>query len=202
MPACSRFNNWILNLHLYGGLLSCCYLILFGISSLSFNHSWLVPQFKGTMEKREVALVVPDISDDLQLAETMRDRLGLIGWPLPWNMERDHSGNLHFELSRPGMSYQIYLNASAGLARIEAQRTGPAPILHFLHGSTEGIPGSKFMTAWGIYTEITTWFTLFALCSGIWLWIKHGKTGGELFFGLLGSSVVSIAMLLYLYFQG
>lgn len=30
--------KWILRLHLYGGLLCSSYLVLFGVSSLLFNH--------------------------------------------------------------------------------------------------------------------------------------------------------------------
>jgi hypothetical protein len=198
----SKLRGWILNIHLYGGLLSCWYLLLFGISSLGFNHPGLVSESKGAVLRRQVSMEVPQIDDDLKLAEFARDRLGLIGWPLPWNMERDSTGNLRFEMSRPGKSYQIYLDRAAGVARIEAQSTGYRSILHFLHGSTEGIPGSNYMTFWSLYTEFTTWFVLFALFSGIWLWAKRDQGGKTVLAALLISVAVSLAFMAYLTYQG
>jgi hypothetical protein len=194
--------KWILNLHLYGGLATCWYLLLYGLSSLCFNHPWLVPESRGPVVRWDRSIDLPPLEDDLQLAEAARDRLGLIGWPLPWNLERDTLGNLRFELSRPGKSYQIWVDPARRTARVEAQNTGLRSILHFLHGSTGGIPGSRYLGVWGVYTEITTWFTLFAIFSGVWLWAKQSRRRPILLSVTAISLLGSLSLMAYIYFRG
>ena len=36
--------KWLLNIHLYGGLLCSSYLLLYGVSSLYFNHEFTSSQ--------------------------------------------------------------------------------------------------------------------------------------------------------------
>ncbi len=70
-----RGRRWLLNLHLYGGLVTCWYLVIFGVSSLHFNHRGLLPEARGARVRWERALEVPEVADNLKLAEAVRDRL-------------------------------------------------------------------------------------------------------------------------------
>ena len=70
--------KWILRIHLYGGLLCSSYLILFGISSLLFNHE---PKFAKPREQKvtwERAVSPGKCADNA--ARAVRDELGLNGW--------------------------------------------------------------------------------------------------------------------------
>ncbi|MCI0541233.1 MAG: hypothetical protein L0Z50_39025 [Verrucomicrobiales bacterium] len=98
---------WLLNIHLYGGLVSCWYLLIYGVTPLDFNHPWLHPEARGEPVKWERAITVPNLPDNVKLGEAIRYQLDLIGWVIPWNMRRDGAGNLQFELSRPGKNYTI-----------------------------------------------------------------------------------------------
>jgi hypothetical protein len=95
---------WMLKLHLYGGLLCSSHLILFGLSSLYFNHG----SFFGSGEPEPVtwsyAVTVPALDGEMPIAEQFRDNLGLFSWPLPWVIYRDNQQDLHFDLANPILS--------------------------------------------------------------------------------------------------
>src|SRR4051812_23880286 len=101
--------KWMLNLHLYGGLLCAPYLIIFGFSSLHFNHhfGFVAPDSKTVPRVWEAPVNVEFSTSNDQLAESIRNSLGLMGWTLPWTMQRDGEGDLHFDVERPGKSYTI-----------------------------------------------------------------------------------------------
>jgi hypothetical protein len=197
-----RGRRWLLNLHLYGGLVTCWYLVIFGVSSLHFNHRGLIPESRGARVRWERALELPEEADNLKLAEAVRDRLGLFGWPLPWNLKREGNGNLRFEMARPGKQYWIEVDRAAGRVRVEEERRGLASVLHFLHGSTEGVPGAPGLRAWGIYTEITTGLVLFFAGSGVYLWWRRAaarRLAGAI---LVTSLAVSLALMAWVYLRG
>lgn len=197
-----RIRRWVLNLHLYGGLAAFWYLLVYGVSSLSFNHPWLLPAGGGEPVRWESPFSFPDISGDLELARAARDELGLMGWPLPWAMRRDGNGDLRFEMSRPGKKYQIHLDKAAGVARVEAESTGLGSVFHILHGSTEGVPNAGFFAPWGVYTEFTTWYVLFAAASGVYLWASRAREKRLALGVLLGSLGLSGLLMGYVYFAG
>jgi len=202
VPGTGRFRRWLLNLHLYGGLIACWYFLLYGVTSLSFNHPGLLPKTEGPKRLWTAPLVVPAESDDLKLAEAVRDRLGLSGWPLPWDMRRDAQGELHFAMSRPGKDYRIHVDASDGIARVEEHRTGLRSILGFLHGSTEGVPNAPWTQVWSVYTEFTTWFLFFAVGSGLWLWVRRPARHRAAGWLLGGGAAASLAFMAWVFWMG
>ncbi len=198
----ARARRWLLNIHLYGGLICFWYLLIYGVTSLDFNHPWLFPEVKSEKVKWERALNIPDLADNVKLGETIRDQLDLIGWVIPWNMRRDGAGNLQFELSRPGKNYVIATDRAAGIVRVEEQHTGLRSALLSLHGNTGDVPGSRFLGAWGIYTEITTWLVMFFADSGIYLWVRRERARRFALAVLIVSLAVSVGLMAYLYFIG
>ncbi|MCI0541003.1 MAG: PepSY-associated TM helix domain-containing protein [Verrucomicrobiales bacterium] len=197
-----RVRRWLLNIHLYGGLVCCWYLLIYGVTSLDFNHPGFLPEARGEKVKWERALNIPDLADNVKLGEAIRDELDLVGWVIPWNMRRDGAGDLQFELSRPGKNYVIATDRAAGKVRVEEQHTGLRSALHSLHGNTEGVPGSRFMHAWNLYTEVTNWLVLFFAGSGIYLWVRRERARRLALGVLLGSLAVSVGLMAYLYFIG
>jgi hypothetical protein len=192
----------LLNLHLYGGLVTCWYLLVYGVSSLTFNHPWLIPDAKGAKRTWEKPLALPDEPDDLKLAERVRDELGLIGWTPPWEMRRDAEKELHFENTHPGRKYRLHVDRSAGLVRVEEQPQGLRPVVLALHGLSEPVPNAGYLQGWSFYTEATTVFVLFAVGSGIWLWAWRSQEKRMAFAILIGSAAASLGFMAWVHFVG
>jgi hypothetical protein len=186
-----RLRSLILNIHIYAGLLCAPYLIIFGISSLNFNHhfvepgdastTWSVPlRLDPSIEKREVGLAV-------------RDSLDLMGWGPWWEVERD-SLRTYAEVVRPGKRYNVTI--SDGVATIEEIRHGPLQVMMSLHALTN-LPRSPFVSTWEIFTEICTWVVLFSAGSGVYLMAikKQERRVGWII--LATSGLLSITLFVY-----
>jgi hypothetical protein len=122
----------LLKLHLYAGLLCSSYLILFGVSSLNFNHRFGSPASL-KVERQRALGALPALGDDQRLAEALRDSLGLVGWTLPWETRRaetEDSLYFHFAVSRPGKDYQVRVQSPRDLGALAEEslpRQAPAP---------------------------------------------------------------------------
>jgi hypothetical protein len=191
----------LLNLHLYGGLITCWYLILFGVTSLGFNHPGLIPDHKPATDAFEGTLSADLTGRDITQVEQARDQLGLTGWPLPWAMHRDDQDRLHFAMSRPGKEYQITVNEETKDVAVTSKTTGLWSIIRTLHGLS-GVPNSTLMTSWFIYTEITTWIVLFSVVTGVYLWFKRQSRRRTALTVLLTSTGAFIFLMAYVYWVG
>lgn len=191
--------SFLLKVHIYAGLLCSSYLLLFGISSLNYNHNFGKPRNEKVAWERSLKLA--DMDNDTALSESVRDALGLVGWALPWETRRDKDGNLRFGLSRPGKHYTIKVIFAEQRVRVEETRRGFWPVVDSLHGKM-GVPASRFMSLWGVYTELCTWVVLFSAASGLYLWTRRQK---ERFIGwiLLGcGSGTSLLVMVYVWWRG
>jgi hypothetical protein len=166
--------KWLLNLHLYGGLLCAPYLIIFGFSSLHFNHHFGFVEAKPNARSWEAPLNVEPLPDNEATATSVRDSLSLMGWTIPWKMKRDAAGDLQFDLERPGKSYTIRTLAGEHKVRVEERRKGFWQVFNSLHALGK-LPNSRFVLFWGWYTEVCTWFVVFAAASGLYLWIDSRR---------------------------
>ena len=141
--------------------------MIFGISSLNFNHNFGKPGNEKVVWERSLKIV--DTADNEALSEDVRDALGLIGWPLPWETGRDDRGNLRFGLQRPGKHYTIHVHLDENRVVVEETRTGFWAVINALHAHM-GLPSSGFMNLWAAYTELCTWVVLFSAASGVYFW--------------------------------
>jgi hypothetical protein len=191
----------ILKIHMYGGLLCSSYLILFGLSSLNYNHRFAFTEPGAEKVFYERTVLVPDIQDNKVLSAAIRDSLGLMGYPLPWETRRDTSGALHFGLARPGKKYTLHAFPAQNLVKVEENRRGYWEVVRQLHGLT-GLPSSRFMGLWGVYTETCTWVVLFSAASGVYLWTarrSERRVGWALVGGAVGGSLL---LMLYVLLWG
>ena len=165
--------RWLLWIHLYGGLACSAYLIIFGLSSLEFNHHFAFaqpPVSPDTVHWERSVASVPAGNKD-KAAEALRDQLGLMWGPLPWETRRDPDGSLSFSMDRPGKHYRVDAHAADGRVKVEEQRTGFWSVVMSLHAPT-GLPNSRLIPWWGVYTEFCTAVVIFSAASGIYLWWK------------------------------
>lgn len=193
--------KWILWLHIHGMLLCTSYLLLFGVSSLLYNHP-----FEWTRPKPEIvrwqrpAKVEPE-ADKIQAAEGVTRELGLFGWVLPWQTKRDADGTLRYGLSRPGKEYTIEVPGAGGPVRVEERRTGIWQVLRQLHGLM-GVRGSTFMVAWAQYTRLCTIVVIFAAISGVYLFATRKSERAIAWVTLGAAAVVTVFMMAYVTISG
>jgi len=189
----------LLKIHIYAGLLCSSYLLVFAISSLNYNHNFGKSRNEKVAWERSLKLV--DMADEMALSESVRDALGLIGWPSSWETRRDERGNFHFGMSRPGKHYAIQVLFAENRVKVEETRRGFWPVIDLLHPAM-GVPGSRFMSLWGAYKELCTWVVLFSAASGVYLWTRRQK---ERYIGwiLLGcASGSSLLFMVYVWWRG
>ena len=190
--------KWVLRLHLYLGLLCCGYLVVFGLSSLNFNHPYEFTKPSTNRVTWERAVALPPVSaNDENESEAVRDALGLTGWPLPWETHRDAgTGDLHFGLARPGKHYTVHVLRESGRVKVEEQGKGYWTVLREIHGNY-GVPRSNLMTVWGWYTEVCTLFVLFAAGSGVYLFAARKRERRVGFAVLAVATVLSVSFMVY-----
>ena len=193
--------NWILRIHLYLGLLCSSYLIVFGLSSLNFNHPFDFTKPRTEKVKWERSVELPPPGENGAESEAVRDTLELIGWTIPWETWRDPNGDLHFGLARPGKHYAIHVVRAQSLVRVEEQRKGYWTVLREMHGN-KGVPRSGLMTVWGWYTELCTFVVLFAAGSGVYLFATRKKDRRAAWAVLGTATVLSLAFMLYVRYGG
>jgi hypothetical protein len=134
-------------------------------------------------------------------ARQVQHALGLIGWVLPWATERDARGDLRFELSRPGKRYRIHVDGGARVAHVEEHREGLGAVIRALHGLRE-VPGSRFLRLWGVFTEVTTLVVLFSAVTGVYLWLTRRTELRAGWLTLAAATVLSLALVLYVWLRG
>jgi hypothetical protein len=190
----------ILKIHMYAGLLCSSYLLIFGVTSLNYNHKFGKPGNEKVRWERSLKLV--DMENTVVLSEAIRDTLGLIGQPLPWETHRDDRGNLRFGLERPGKHYTIHVLFDENQIRVEETRKGFWAIVNSLHAFGPPPSSPSFLGLWDTYTELCTWVVLFSAASGVYFWTRRPT---ERFLGwiLLGcASGTSLVFMVYVWLRG
>lgn len=196
-PAASRrfrgVRRWLLELHLYLGLVCAPYFALLGLSGLAYNHAgatsqpWSVREWSAEITGAESAA-----PGDHAEAERIKRSLGLLGYVPKWTLKQSGEGALRFKVARPGRSYAITLEPDGRRARVIETRTGPFGLLRSIHGPVriEGAP--IWSTAWRLYTDLSMGALVFAVASGgllMWPRRKERRAGALAF--VLGSAVLA-----------
>jgi hypothetical protein len=208
----------LLNLHIYSGLLCFGYLIVFGVSSLNFNHALAFTRARSepVTWERQIAIddlprLTPQMTGEQRVAakaeanHAVRRALGLFGHQRPWREswwdERD-ANHYHASLVRPGVEYEVDVHLDRKLAIVRETRTGAWEVAARLHGFHGNMPGSPLVGTWGWYTEFCTFAVLFAGASGVYLWTARRSERRAGVVLLAGAAAFSVALMLYLTLHG
>ena len=84
----------LIKLHLHTGLFIAFYVLAFGFSSIVMNHKLEFDKTEVTRIWETKVSAEPEVPD-LELAESIKEELDLMGWVLPWEFKRD-SLEFHF----------------------------------------------------------------------------------------------------------
>jgi hypothetical protein len=176
-----RFYRVIRDLHLYLGLFSSPFVLVFAISVFFLVHTWL-PKFAPETSHTRVVSALP-LPGDLQ---------GLSGRPLidalkPALEKADVHGEVGFlqhmvkeekliiPVTVPGRQTIVTINLASREATIVTRETGLADAMATLHRSPgEHAPAIRmnwfYMQAWRWLADTTAYLILFISVSGIYLW--------------------------------
>ncbi|MEQ8809572.1 MAG: hypothetical protein RIE59_10935 [Imperialibacter sp.] len=198
-----KVKNYLLQFHIYLGLFCTPYLLVFAISSLSFNHVSLREAFTPIKsEKVSVAMRQDSFKDPRALGEALRDSLHLMGWFIPWESHIDSAG---FLVNVRNLGRDFRMTGTWGIPEIELTTNSTRFIskLKGLHGLHEEIPGAPWwINGWWLYQDLTVYSLLFWALSGIYLWWISKSRSKYSAFWLLGSFAVSTLLMIYLWLAG
>lgn len=177
--------RWILDLHLYLGLLCVPYVVVLGSSAILRNHDL------GSSERTEwsASVGLPDLASPVQQAAAVQVALGITGKLRSQTAKHTAEGALQFQVVRPGRSYRVEVSAN-GAARVSESNGGLAGILRGLHGFGDRT-GPLWTLGWSLYTDFAAGGLLLSIGSGAGLVLSRApaRTRG-LAAGLLGTVVV------------
>jgi hypothetical protein len=191
-----RVYRWIRDLHLYLGLFISPFVLVFALSVIFLNHTWLPwgSEDRGEEGRRSVTVSVPEGEDNLELAKQIQRQIGVTGEIdfISRNLEKHR---LSFPIKRPGEHTTVRVDLASGTTQIEQQETGVWDAMIYLHK----MPGPHnvavrgnwiFTRVWGWLADATVYLLLFLTASGVYLWslLKAERKAGLIF---LGSGVLS-----------
>ena len=195
--------NWILKIHLYGGLLCFWYLIIFGTSSLFYQHHFEFMKNKNESKgTSSVNLSLPAAESDSAIAAHLTKELDIAGWYLFWETKRDSLNNFHTRIENPKMSYTIDYNLGTGAAIVGKSYKGIWSIVNALHGFAGRMPNAPLMIFWTWYTYVCVFVVLFSIISGIWLFAVSKSEKRTGWISIASMLAVSIFFMMYIYFNG
>ena len=180
----------LIKLHLYTGIFISFYLVVFGFSSIVLNHNI---DLKHSQVKRtwQTNVTVDSSLPDRELAENIRDELGIMGWPLGWEFKRD-SLSFTFPVSSPGRKYYFTYENATGNVKVSEIPLGFFSVvneLHFLNGKAPNAP--FLIRTWAVYRWLALFSMAISLILGVWLWLKknyrpwQGIVFGSIFLGTI-----------------
>ncbi len=193
----------LLQFHVYLGLFCTPYLLIFALSSLSFNHVSFREEFTPIKNDTfQLHLNKASFENTQALGEAIADSLDLMGWFIPWESHIDSLGFLvnHRHLGR---DYRLEGSWSAPEIIMTTNSTRFISRVKGLHGLHESISRAPWwINAWGYYQDLTVYSMLFWVLSGIWLWWISKTRSGQSTAWLLGGAGFSIILMIYLWLVG
>lgn len=192
-----RARRWLLNIHLYGGLLCSGYLLVYGTSSLLMNHR--TDRLLGVASEREWSRPVSAPADSTApeaAARAVAAELGLAGRVAVGGGGRNGEGGLRFTVLRPGREFRVRVDGG-GTAQVTEQRMQIATILLGLHDARPA-PGSLVLGSWWQYTHLTVGFLFFLGVSGVVMWVITRRSRAVGWSVLLGGSAAVVALVAWL----
>lgn len=193
----------LIQIHLYLGLASAFYLIIFGISSINLNHrfSWMAQQ--NTQKSWEAQVKYPSKFTDKQLvAEAIRDSLGLMGWAPYWDHQMQDEV-FKFKVVHYGKEYAITAHKETALVEVIEYSKGFWWTFNSLHFLGESIPAANWLVnSWQYYQLLTVIIVMFSVISGVYFWSKrkHERRIGLILISAF--SGFSIFLILYIWLVG
>jgi len=159
--------RYLRNTHLFVGLFSCLYLLMYGLSSVQMAHpAWF--STRPSVTETHAALA-PGLSDGRRAARELMDRYGLRGES---GAARLTNGQMSFNIVRPGTVYQIDYSPATGNVRIRDVHAGFFGMLNRLHHAAGLWHDYWLLDAWGALVAVVSVALIVLGATGVYLWFK------------------------------
>ncbi len=129
--------------------------------------------------------------DDKELAISIRDQIGEMGWLPPWTYERN-STKFKFKIVHLGKEVFVNADLITGETEFAEAPKGFVAVFHGLHFFNGKIPNAPFfIKTWAAYQWLSLFVMFISLILGLWLWLKfsykpwQGVVFGGLFIGTI-----------------
>jgi hypothetical protein len=169
-----KWRSFLNKFHVYGGLFSVGFLIIFSISAFYHQHPPKLPKPGNKTTYWEESLTIPYIPDNHEFKLAVRDSLGLFGHAPWWEDYHDSLGIHHFMITRPGKQYWITVPLEDDVYSVREIRTGPWPVIISLHPLAAGMRGHGkgpfFIKTWRIISLPMALVLLCVILITIHLW--------------------------------
>lgn len=151
--------------------------MVFGISTLLFNHPGLIDWKGGTeKESRVVESVTVPEAEGLELGRAIAGQLGLSG-EIDWVAAQPKENRAVLMLSRPGWYVEVKIDTLEGRAEVSESRKGFLDRLLYLHKRpgphVANLRGNWwFVKAWAVVADSSVVAMLLLPVTGLILWVR------------------------------
>lgn len=186
----------LIKLHLYAGIFTSFYLLAFGFSALVMNHDIKLENREYTKTWETETRIDTTLTND-QLAEMIRDDLGIMGWLPRWEFERDRK-TFAFNIVHLSRKYHVDADLHSGNIKISEAPKGILAVFHGLHFLNGKIPNAPFLIkTWAVYQWLSLFVMGISLILGLWLWIKYSYQPwqGLVFGGLFVFTIIIMLLI-------
>lgn len=180
--------------HVYAGLFTFFYMMALGFSTLVLNHGVNLDKLTFVDEKQAHLPLEVIIEDDRALANSIRDRLNMTGWPLVWKLQKDED-YVSFPVTSPGKEIEIHYDFASSKASIKEYRKSFLSVLNSMHFFGGRLPNaSLFIKSFSIYQYAGLIFLFISMILGVWLWLRYSYKKWEVYL-FCGFTVFSIIIM-------
>ena len=185
----------LIKLHLYAGIFTSFYLLAFGFSALVLNHNIDVDR-KEVTQTWQTTIDVDTAKSNLEMAQNIRDKLGIMGWLPRWEMKREQD-NFNFTITHPGRKYNLMLDMTNSHLSVEEMPKGFLAVFHGLHFLNGKIPNAPFLIrSWAVYQWIALFSIAVSIILGVWLWLKYRYQAWQgIVFGMVIAGTIILMIL-------
>jgi hypothetical protein len=163
------------SLHVYFGLFISPFIIIFGISVLTFTHMRLLNQIDPVKSLPEIRTRLDNIlyyPTDLGTAKAIIHQLNING-EIDFITKIDNQ--ISFPVNKPGLKTRVVVNTKTDSVVITGQLEGSVRAMNYLHimpgqHNTAIRGNSHFMKSWRIVADLVVYFLISLILSGIYLW--------------------------------
>jgi hypothetical protein len=176
--------RWLVDLHLYLGLFSLPYVLLFGVSSILLNHDI---RSEPRVSHWERTIAPPAAGTPVERAQAAAAALGLKGLALRPSARESAGGVLTFRVTHAARVHRVEVDP-AGRARVAETYQGVAGVIRALHGF-HGWNVSTWGYSWALFTDFSVGAFAFFIVTGIWLaWLRVNARAPLLASGALAAA--------------